>query len=324
GNTFASEFNFMTDSPLAVKDAQGRASPLLAAELPSQSNGTWIVNADGTMLTTWKIRPNAFWHDGQPVLASDFAFAFKVYTDPSIPVADPSPEQFMARVEAGDDHTFNISWKTAYPWANQLIIRDLPALPEHVVGPIYAQGDSQAFLSNSFWSSAAYIGDGPYKLVEWDPGSQLIFQAFDQYFMGRPRTDRVVFRVIPDTSAVVANVLGGAIDVTLGITLSQEGGATARRQWTDGRVEITPVRFRYTQIQFDPAKGLAALRDQRVRQAMIHGLDRDAIAEVATAGTSRGADVPITPNDPLFSAVDQAIAKYPFDTNRALQLLRDG
>ena len=56
-------------------DPQGRPSPWLAAELPSQENGSWVVNSDGTMRTTWKIRPNAKWHDGQPVRPTDFAFA---------------------------------------------------------------------------------------------------------------------------------------------------------------------------------------------------------------------------------------------------------
>jgi peptide/nickel transport system substrate-binding protein len=324
GNTFASEFNFMTDSPLTVEDAQGKASPLLAAEMPSQDNGSWKVNPDGTMLTTWKIRPNAVWHDGQPILGSDFAFAFKVYMDPNVPVADRLPEQFMDRVEAVDDRTFNIYWKTAYPWANRLIIRELPPLPEHVVGPIYAQGDAQAFVGNAFWTSNQYVGSGPYRLVQWDPASQLIFQAFDQYFMGRPKTDRVVFRIIGDTNTVLANVLGGNVDVTVGITLSQEGGATARRQWADGHVSVTPVRFRYTQIQFNPDKqGTPALQDVRVRQALVTALDRDAIAEVATAGTSKTANVPIVPQDPLFPRVDQAISKYLYDPTRALQLLQD-
>src|SRR5205085_10340354 len=133
---------------------------------------------------TWKIKPNALWHDGEPIKGSDFAFAFKVYMDPTIPVADRLPEQFMDRVEAVDEHTFDIYWKSAYPWANRLIIRELPALPEHIVGPLYIQGDTQAFIASPFWSSSQYVGSGPYRLMQWDPASQLIFQAFDRYFMG--------------------------------------------------------------------------------------------------------------------------------------------
>ena len=67
--TYGGEYGWISNSPLVVKDERGVPQPLLAAELPSRDAGTWIVNADGTMATTWKIRANAKWHDGQPVRA---------------------------------------------------------------------------------------------------------------------------------------------------------------------------------------------------------------------------------------------------------------
>src|SRR5689334_7922481 len=75
GRTNAAEFNFLMSSPLVLLDEHGAPSPLLAAEQPSRDNGTWVVNPDGTMTTTWHIRDNAKWHDGQPVTAQDFVFA---------------------------------------------------------------------------------------------------------------------------------------------------------------------------------------------------------------------------------------------------------
>src|SRR5207249_3964638 len=128
GNTYASEFHFMMNSPLALRDPQGQASPLLAAELPSRDNGSWTVNADGTMATTWKIKANAKWHDGQPVTARDFAFAFRAYTDERLPFRDREPEQYMSSVQPMDDTTFVIQWKRPYPWANELIARQLEPL----------------------------------------------------------------------------------------------------------------------------------------------------------------------------------------------------
>jgi len=80
GNTYASEFHFMTNSPLTLKDGRGALSPLLAQDIPSRENGTWTVNPDGTMTTIWRVKPNAKWHDGLAVSASDFVFAFTVYT----------------------------------------------------------------------------------------------------------------------------------------------------------------------------------------------------------------------------------------------------
>src|SRR5206468_2394324 len=105
-NTYAAEYNFLTNSPLALLDERGVASAFLAAELPSRDAGTWIVNADGTMATTWRIRPNAAWHNGQPVTWRDFDFALKVYTDDAIAVGERTPERFMERIDAVDEKSF--------------------------------------------------------------------------------------------------------------------------------------------------------------------------------------------------------------------------
>jgi peptide/nickel transport system substrate-binding protein len=324
GNTFASEFNFLSNSPLAIRNERGVTLPLLAAELPSQDKGTWIVNADGTMATTWRIRPNARWHDGQPVVSRDFALALKVYTDPVLPVRERVPEQFMDRISPADDRTFVIHWKQPYPWASELVSRQLEALPEHIVGALYERGDSDAFLNHSFWSSTDYVGDGPYRLLQWDRGAQLLYRAFDDYFMGKPKIDEVVFRIISDTNTVLANVLSGAVDTTVGITLGQQAGVTVRNQWDQGEVKVTPVRFRYVQIQLDPARTQQpALGDVRVRRAVAHAIDRVTLAEVVTEGTSPTTEIPVSPNDSLYPEALSAVAKYPYDPGRASALLGD-
>jgi peptide/nickel transport system substrate-binding protein len=327
GNTYASEFHFMTDSPLALRNAEGVASPLLAAELPSQDAGTWTARPDGTMDTTWKIKPNAVWHDGQPVTSRDFAFALRVYQDERLPLRDREPEQWMDRLDPIDDHSFVIHWKRPYPWANELVSRQLEALPEHRMGAVHEAGDPEAFINHSFWSSTDYVGDGPFQLIRWDPGAQLIYRAFDRYFMGKPKVEEVVFRIISDTGTVVANMLSGSADATVGITLGQQGGVTVRDQWSqshDGQVFTTPVRFRYIQIQLDPERTQQpGLLDVRVRRAIAHGMDRVAIADIVTQGTAPATDVPIIPSDAVYRRVDAAIARYPYDPNRASSLLQE-
>jgi ABC-type transport system substrate-binding protein len=175
--TYGGEYGFLSNSPLVLKDDVGRPSPLLAANLPSRDNGTWTVNPDGTMATTWTIRPNAVWHDGQPVRSRDFVFAYRVYSDPAMPIREREPERFMERVEALDDRTFVVFWKQPYPWANELINRQLEALPDHIMGNMLEGGDRDAFLNHPFWTSTSYVGTGPYRLAQWDLGAQLVYRA---------------------------------------------------------------------------------------------------------------------------------------------------
>jgi peptide/nickel transport system substrate-binding protein len=307
-------------------NAQDVASPLVAAELPSRDNGTWVINADGTMRTTWKIKPNAKWHDGQPVTGADFAFAFQVYSDPSLP-ARPAIEREMERVEALDAKTFAIDWKRLYPWASELQQGQLEPLPSHILATTYGAGDPQAFVNQSFWSSPEYVGTGPYRLVDWDRGSQLVYRAFDNFFLGRPKIDEVVVRIIADENATVASVLAGELDATLGTAIGLRAGLTIKERWSqgEGTVIFTPARWNYAEIQFDPARnGTPGLLDLRVRRAMMHGTDREALSDAATGGAYPiVADIPIAAEDPLYPELSRSVTKYPYDPRRALALLEE-
>lgn len=74
--------------------------PRVADEVPTTENGLWKVSADGRMETTWKIRRNAFWHDGAPVTADDFVFRAKVYQDERMPFAGGPVFRFIERIDA--------------------------------------------------------------------------------------------------------------------------------------------------------------------------------------------------------------------------------
>ena len=81
---------------------EGRGGELVSSGAVTYG-GDWVVNPDGTMVTTYHLRDNARWHDGAPITAHDFAFAYEVYTDDSMPVGVRQPETLMSRVEAKDD-----------------------------------------------------------------------------------------------------------------------------------------------------------------------------------------------------------------------------
>ena len=329
GDTFSGEFNFLSTSPLAVHDGRGVAHPLLAEALPSRDNGTWVVNPDGTMTTTWRIRPDAKWHDGRPITPEDYAFTLRVYQSPDLPVTTREPERFMDRIERLDDRSFVIHWNRTYPWANELIARQLdPLLARHVMESAFDTMEPAIFLRQEFWLRKSWIGNGPYRVVQVDPGTRVIFRAFDDYFLGRPRLDEVVFQIIEDTNTVLANLLSGAADVSVGVTLGQIAGATVRERWRetgDGEVVITPVRFRFYEFQHDPAHNRTpAVLDPRVRQAFAHAVDRKSLAEVVSAGTSPVAHMFLSPGHALYErALSGGLPQYDFDQIRALALLSE-
>jgi peptide/nickel transport system substrate-binding protein len=141
------------------------------------------------MELTWKLRPNAFWHDGTPLKASDFIFGTEVARDPEAVGTPPAlGTKLLSEMLAPDDHTFVVRFPQPYVYAN--LGHNTPPLPAHHLREAYQRGDRQAFENHAYWTSE-FIGLGPYKLARWERGSFLEGLANDQYFLGRPKIDRL-------------------------------------------------------------------------------------------------------------------------------------
>ncbi|HEY3117767.1 MAG TPA: ABC transporter substrate-binding protein [Chloroflexota bacterium] len=85
---------------LVIFDQKGIAQPYLAAELPKLNTASWQVNPDSTMVTTYKLKPNLVWQDGQPLTANDFAFGYRVYLTPNLGAATAPPTPSIQEVVA--------------------------------------------------------------------------------------------------------------------------------------------------------------------------------------------------------------------------------
>ncbi len=322
------EFSFLSNSPLVVLDGRGVAHPRLAVELPSQDHGTWVVNADTTMATTWKIRPNAFWHDGQPVRSRDFVFALKIYSDPEIPTIDRHPERLILGVEPIDDKTFVIHWRQLYLSAAELTIGQLEPLPEHVLAQAYEGGDKTAFTNSPFWTTAVYVGAGPYVLQDRTEGVDRMYRAFDRYFLGRPKVDEILVRMLPDQNTALANVLGGAINTTLASAINAPSAQALQQEWGrtgDGQVVVSLNTFQFIEFQHRPEFAQpTAILDVRVRRAVAHAVDRVAMNDVLTGGrVPLPPDVPLHPEDPWSPQLLPLLPYHTHDPRQALALLAD-
>ncbi len=321
------DLSALSNNPLVVLDDHGMPQPRLASAIPSRDSGTWTLNPNGTMTTTWTIRPNAQWHDGKPVTSADFTFAFKLYMDPEIQVIHRSPERLIERIEPLDDKSFVIHWNQLYRGADRLIVEQLEPLPAHILAALYDQGDRAAFQNAPFWTTPAYVGNGPYVLTERVEGVQRTYRAFDQYMLGKPKTDEIVVLMTPDQNVVLANVLAGTVDVTTSTTLNQQAGLTLQREWVrtgEGYLVNTLGNFIYGEFQHNPERvQQPALLDLRVRQAIILAIDRASLNEVVSGGRAPTPQLPMHTEDPWYSRVLQAAPPYAYDVARSLQLLED-
>jgi peptide/nickel transport system substrate-binding protein len=151
--------------------------------------------------------------------------------------------------------------------------------------------------------------------------------AFDGFVGGRPKIDRILMMFLGDANAIVAHMLSGEIDIIpLGAQLDVPPLATVRQAWlasgagTTGAV-AKGVRSLYLQFR-DPSAPWA--QDVRVRQAMLHALDRDDIVESLEAGLTQRADFYVPIGDPVLSlATSRGLPTFKYDPARAAQLMSD-
>src|SRR5439155_17388641 len=120
--------------------------------------------------------------------SDDFAFAWRLYTRPSLGVAS-QVLSLIDEVGAPDPRTVTIRWRQPYPDAGGMRMEFQP-LPRHLLGDAVETSDPDAFATLPFWT-ADYVGVGPYRVSRWEPGATLEAAAFDSHALGRPKIDRI-------------------------------------------------------------------------------------------------------------------------------------
>jgi len=176
-------------------------------------------------------------------------------------------------------------------------------------------------MNSPFWTSEEYVSAGPYRERERDLGVGVTLAANPDFFLGKPHIDTVRLEIVLDKNAIIARLLSGAIDFSEDITPEQ--AAVLREQWQGGGVVyVSFYAVQSVRPQFrDVHNHQPALRDVRVRRAMMHAIDRDAIAAAMTSGLSTAADTYYSRENRLYPRIEQAIARYPYDVRRAEALL---
>ena len=111
--------NRLFNADLAILNDDGVAEPYLAEALPQLNTDSWRVFPDGRMETTYRLKSNLAWHDGEPLTGADFAFSLRVYATPELGPALP-PINLIEDVLAPDDRTVVIRWKQPFAQAGAL------------------------------------------------------------------------------------------------------------------------------------------------------------------------------------------------------------
>jgi len=317
------------NAALALVDGAGVVRRYVVESLPQLNTDTWRVFPDGRMETTYTLKPNLTWHDGRPLTADDFVFAYQVYVAPGLGAFTSRPQDQMEEVLAPDPRTILIRWRSLYGDAGALMTEELDALPRHILEAPFAayQQDPSTmdtFLSHAYWSTQ-YVGLGPYKLDRWEPGSSVEGTAFDGHALGRPKIDRLRVHFIPDENTVVSNLIAGSVDLALDNSIRFEHAVEIKRQMGERSVALMrPGNRHWVIVQFRPEiMKTPALADLRVRRALAHAVDREPINEALFEGQGLITDHWVPRQASYWNDVERAVTRYPFDARRAEQLMNE-
>lgn len=320
------------NAALALLDASETVRPYLADALPQVNSQSWLIFPDGRMETTYRLRPGLTWHDGRPLTAEDFAFAYRVYTAPELGMFTSAPQDQIEELLAPDARTILVRWRALYPDAGALKARDLDPLPRHILEePFTALGHDPAeartaFINHPYWANE-FIGLGPYRLERWEPGSEMEAVAFAGHALGRPRIDRLILRFIPEENTALTNILSENVHIATRNSIRFEQGMILKGHWAAanrGVVLFGAGSLVYTHVQFRPEylKVPEAL-DVRVRKALAHAIDSAALNDGLFEGNGLMSDTFITRTARYYPELNRAIAKYPYDLRRTEQLMAE-
>jgi peptide/nickel transport system substrate-binding protein len=319
-NTIGNALGPAVHQRLSSYDDRGDVFPQMAAELPSQASGTWVVRPDGTMQTTYRLRPGITWHDGTPLTARDVVFAWTVFTDSELPVRGALANR-IARIDAPDDATLVMEWRRTYPFANVLVEDDLGPLPMHALGDVY-QSDKDRFMQLPYWAKE-FFGVGPYQLTAWEPGSFLVLRAYDRFYAGRANIDQITVQFIQSGPTAVANLLAGTVDGAWS-AVEFEQAMVVKDEWERaGKKPVLvaqPTHWRWINTQFRVPNPPDIL-DPRVRQGLYQAVDRQAMVDTLFAGQAPVSDTFITSQNPKWDWIKDAFVKYEYNPQRAQQTL---
>jgi peptide/nickel transport system substrate-binding protein len=140
---------------------------------------------------------------------------------------------------------------------------------------------------------------------------------------GRPKIDEIEVRFLPEVQAMIANLLAGTVELTLGNNASLGQALQVKDQWEQqGRLIPGSAGWQNLNPQFlNPNPPI--LLDVQFRRALYHAIDRKTIAEQLAYGYSDQADSNIHPSFAEYRYIEPQVVRYAYDPRRATQMIED-
>ena len=303
-STFASTANLseMTMAWLLKWDEHNRPYPELATEVPTKANGG--VSRDGLTIT-YHLRKGVRWSDGAPFDADDVVFSTAVVNNPANDEATRLDQ--IEKVDEPDKFTVVYHLKKPYSLATVAFFSSCCANPSILPKHLLAKYPN----INDVPYNSLPVGIGPFTFSRWDRSKQVVLVANPTYWRGRPKLDKIVYKIVPDRDALLAQLEAHNVDMWY-----QFGGAyLARIKALPAYTILRQPSYAYSHYDFNLTH--PAVSDPRVRQALRLALNRQELVDKVEHGIGIVQDSATPATAPYF--IDAGTT--PYDPAKANELL---
>lgn len=296
------------DSLVEYKEGTTEVQPSLAE--------SWVVSDDG-LKYTFTLRQGVKFHDGTDFNAEAVVFNFTRWSDPNSEfkyegdsfdyydsMFGPDGKRVIKEVKAVDPST--VEFTLNQPQAP--FLQNLAMTSFGIASPAAIQEKKENFKNEP-------VGTGPFVFKEWKRNDSITLEKNPNYWKeGLPKLNKVIVRSIPDNSARFNALQNGEIDLME--DLSPDDLATLEGNADLQKIERPANNVGY--IGFNLKK--KPFDDVKVRQALSHAVNKQGIIDAFFAGQAEAA---VNPMPPSLWGYNDAIEDYPYDLDKAKQLLAE-
>lgn len=265
-----------------------------------------IDTSDDKLTYTMHLRDDVKWSDGEKFTADDVVFTFEAMENEKN--AGWAYSQLVypegtVKIEKIDDYTVALTM----PFVNSAAVEmfsQIFIMPKHVYENV------ENFENNDV--NTKPVGTGPYVMAEYSPGSYVKFTKNENYFLGAPSIDNIVYRIIENENTAMTAIQSGEVNAWIG-TPAQ----VAQMNLDAANLTVYPYqegRVAYMMINAN------RIKDEKLRKAILYALDKKAIADAALLD-AKYYDLPwsfMPPNSQFFT---EDVEKYEQNLDKSKEFL---
>ena len=272
-------------------DQDGQVQPLLAQ--------SWDISEDRTAYT-FTLQPGVTFSNGEAFTAQDVKFSLERVK------SDAWLSSLKTKMDVVDSVTVlsDTEVKVQLSRPSNAWLFDLGT-------PVGAMFDEAGVAD----LASAAIGTGPFAVEAWNRGESIELAARDDYWGEAPKVDTATLRYFADAVATTNALRSGDVDVVYNMqapellpTFADDDGFQVLEGTSNGEILLSMNNAR------------APFNDVRVRQAVLHAVDRQAVLDTAWSGYGTLVGAPVPPTDPYY---EDLTGTYPYDPDKARALLAE-